>query len=470
MNIKITLLLIALMSVAACWESENMMDDNRKGGMLGRPGIMGQRGGEHDGAIWGGSDNQGHRRGPPRGGDNKGQRRGPPRGGRRSPPRGGSDNNQRRGPPRGGRRGPPRHAKNSWWKKTHNKDSMGGQLRGKMGPMFSKFKSFSKKCMQSYSADSKSDIKSCLHKLAMMKKKLWYKFHAANPIENMMRWHKRASNTPEKMKWAKAKSTKDYAPYKAYKAEYLKFKSMDSKLMDGATKAAMKKVKYLFKKSLQKKHLLTGYKLYQQQEKLWGDDKVGKCIRLRNQDFMKNLKPVWGISEEDRKAQRLELKAKLMEACRDVDSTMPFANGGCIEKLADNYSTLMSNFKDFLHERSDANVSKMADGLTNGYFIMQKCLTADFEKKAPTCKDYVKQELQLDDLQVENVIGEGEGLAKAVKIGVEWNKLGKGIGKIMDEDFWLNAPEDCGVASNLEKVDTLQAWKGDFDHELNREE
>jgi hypothetical protein len=159
-----------------------------------------------------------------------------------------------------------------------------------------------------------------------------------------------------------------------------------------------------------------------------------------------------------------------MEACRDVDSTMPFANGGCIEKLADNYSTLMSNFKDFLHERSDANVSKMADGLTNGYIIMQKCLTADFEKKAPTCKEYVKQELQLDDLQVGNVIGEGEGLAKAVKIGVEWNKLGKGIGKIMDEDFWLNAPEDCGVASNLEKVDTLQAWKGDFDQELNREE
>jgi hypothetical protein len=304
----------------------------------------------------------------------------------------------------------------------------------------------------------------------MMKKKLWYKFHAANPIENMMRWHKRASNAPEKMKWAKAKSTKDYAPYKAYKAEYLKFKSMDSKLMDGATKAAMKKVKSLFKKSLHKKHLLTGYKLYQQQEKFWGDDKVGKCIRLRKQDFMKNLKPVWGISEEDRKAQRYELKAKLMEACRDVDSTMPFANGGCIEKLADNYSTLMSNFKDFLHERSDANVSKMADGLTNGYIIMQKCLTADFEKKAPTCKDYVKQELQLDDLQVGNVIGEGEGLAKAVKIGVEWNRLGKGIGKIMDEDFWLNAPEDCGVAGNLEKVDTLQAWKGDFDQELNREE
>jgi hypothetical protein len=301
MNIKKTLLLIALMGVAACWESENMMEDNRKSGILERPGLMGQRGGEHDGAMWGGFDNQGQRigpprgvenqgqrRGPPRGGDNQGQRRGPPRGGRRGPPQGGSVNNQRRGPPRGGRRGPPRGGKNSWWKKTHNKDSMGGQLRDKMGPMVSKFKSFFKKCMQSSSADSKSQIKSCKHKLAMMKKKLWYKFHAANPKENMMRWHKRASNVPEKMKWAKAKSTKDYAPYKAYKAEYLKFKSMDSKLMNGPTKAAMKKVKSLFEKSLHKKHLLTGYKLYQQQEKFWGDDKVGKCIRLRKQDFMKN--------------------------------------------------------------------------------------------------------------------------------------------------------------------------------------
>ena len=445
MNIKITLLLVALMGVAACWESENMMDDNKRGGMLGRPGSMGQRGGEHDGAMRSGWENQGQ----------EGQKRG------------GSDDNERRAPPRGGRRAPPRGGNNPWWKKTHNKESMGGKLRGKMGPMVSKFKAFFKKCMQS---SSKSQMESCKHKLAMLKKKLWYKFHAANPKENMMRWHKKAIDTPEKMKWARAKSTKDYAPYKAYKAEYLKFKSMDSKLMDGQTIAAMKKVKSLFKKSLHKKHLLTGYKLFQQQEKIWGDDKVGKCIRLRKQDFMKNLKPVWGKSEEDRKAQREQFKAQLLEACKDVDPTMPFANGGCIEKLADNYSTLMSNFKDFLHDRSDANISKMADGLTNGYSIMKQCMTADFKKKSPTCKDYFKQELQLDDFQVENVLGEGEGLANAVKIGLGWNKLGKGINKIMDEDFWLNAPEDCGVAGNLEKVDTIQAWKAELDQELNKDE
>ena len=97
MNIKITLLLVALMGVAACWESENMMNDNKRGGMLGRPGSLGQRGGEHDDAMQGGQ-----RRGPPgMGGDNQGQQ-----GQRRGPPRGGSDNQgQRRGGKHSGKGG-----------------------------------------------------------------------------------------------------------------------------------------------------------------------------------------------------------------------------------------------------------------------------------------------------------------------------------------------------------------------------
>jgi len=38
----------------------------------------------------------------------------------------------------------------------------------------------------------------------------------------------------------------------------------------------------------------------------------------------------------------------------------------------------------------------------------------------------------------------------AIKIGYKWKKLSSTLEKLSDEDFWLMAPAECGVAKGID--------------------
>jgi len=292
---------------------------------------------------------------------------------------------------------------------------------------------------------------------------------AANPKENIMRWHNRSQSTPKDFKWAQENILKIPeldSEWQKYKTQYTQLQDIPLQSMDSATKAGFKQIKKLFKTSLKKQNLLSGFKLYKQQETLWSDDKNGKCIKLREKDWLENLKSATGLSTEDRKAARQKFKTLVQEACKDVEYDMPFANGGCMDKLADNYADLMGDFKQFLSNRDDPIVQKMATGILDGYETMTKCLEGEFEKKAPTCKEYIEKELNLKDTDVRKLLDQSDPLQKAVKIGVVWNRLGKVMHKVNDQDFWLNAPEDCKVSQGLEKAEVIKQFQDQFQDEV----
>merc|ERR1712232_842612 len=103
---------------------------------------------------------------------------------------------------------------------------------------------------------------------------------AANPKENIMRWHNRSQSTPKDFKWAQENILKIPeldSEWQKYKTQYTQLQDIPLQSMDSATKAGFKQIKKLFKTSLKKQNLLSGFKLYKQQETLWSDDKNGKC-------------------------------------------------------------------------------------------------------------------------------------------------------------------------------------------------
>ena len=75
-----------------------------------------------------------------------------------------------------------------------------------------------------------------------------------------------------------------------------------------------------------------------------------------------------------------------------------------------------------------------------------------FKQQAPTCKEYLEKELNVNDLHLlKNGIG---GVMNTLKMGMQWGQISNVMNKLMSEDLWINAPDDCGI-SLKEKVAPL---------------
>lgn len=89
-----------------------------------------------------------------------------------------------------------------------------------------------------------------------------------------------------------------------------------------------------------------------------------------------------------------------------------------------------------------------------------------FEKKSPTCKQYLEKEFKDESSSFEDDKSKDSAgvMSETVKIGFKWNKFGKAMKKLMDEDFWLNSPEDCGIhgSVNIKPVVEKIQNKSDF--------
>jgi len=297
----------------------------------------------------------------------------------------------------------------------------------------------------------------CGMKIKRLRRIIWKKYHEKNWKENIMRWNKKRNMNNPRFKWAQQNFQKpNFKPFQFYKKEWnQKYKGLKINEIDAAKKKRMMMFKRLMQKARAKANLLRGFVVYQKQRGVWERSNAGKCLTMRKKDFVLNLSPMWGVVNEERQKKHEEFKKDMAAACEGVNKALPFSNGGCMEQLTDHYAQFINSFKEFLHNKSEENIKKLKEGHFKALHILKtQCIGGlmSIEKKSPACKKYIVNEFGFNNNQ--QMEDQQEVVEKpwkaAIKIVHKVNKFKKIVQKLTDEDFWLNAPEDCGVSKDVD--------------------
>lgn len=164
---------------------------------------------------------------------------------------------------------------------------------------------------------------------------------------------------------------------------------------------------------------------------------------------------------------------KVWDDCKEIsDPKMPFANGGCFEQIQDQLSESLDGvieiFKGDMN-RTNEKLDQIMEVVKNASQTLQeKCFEFIKDEKNQTCREYFKEELHGADVKRVNN-GEGtfnradgpKGL-NGLSIAFEWSKMKDVMGEMMDEKFWLNAPDDCGIKNPKEAVEAAVGMKQEF--------
>jgi len=346
-----------------------------------------------------------------------------------------------RGPHRGGFL-----TKKFWWNRSKNKHTPAGKFRRQHKRIAQRLMKYWKKCV------AKHKKCFCKRHIIQKKKAIWNKFHKKHWRENLMRWNRMKHRNHKK--WQMAKNNfehpQDFKPMEALKAKLINLKKEVNKSSDD--KQEIIRLKKAIVGSDKDQFLGQDFEMYKKQADLWYKSDAGSCVSLYAKDYFNNLSKFWGISEDQRTKNREEIKGKIELACKNVEQYQPFANGGCMIQLANQYHELIAVFKEFLHNKSDGDTQKrMIDGVVNGFNIIKKECFEKLHNKHENCGDYVRKELDLEE-DTEEKLKNANAFVKAIKIGFKWNKLGRSIKKLSDEGFWLNSPDECDVVKQADET------------------
>jgi len=334
-----------------------------------------------------------------------------------------------------------------WWKNVlKSKESRANKFMKRKSKLFKKLKKQWYKCMQK----TKDNMKKCSTSILVKKAKFWKKHHNKFWRENLMRWKaiEIAQKTVVKFTDAKDSVEKDgYKSAKYYKDQINeKLQNFKEKAMNEIEKDEILSIKKKMKDALKLENMADDLKVYEKQKSDWENSNAGKCLKLRAKSFLLNLGSLAG--KEVSKQDEGNFKKEVDYSCQKVPVHLPFSNGGCLDKLELNYKGQTMGFSNFLKNKSGDNARLMINGLNNAQLIiLENCIKPLIENSFIQCKEYIEKKLYLGELL--KVADLDNSTQLALNIAMQWNNFGNAMKTLVDENFWLNAPRECGIGKDL---------------------
>lgn len=219
-------------------------------------------------------------------------------------------------------------------------------------------------------------------------------------------------------------------------------------------KQTKKRLNKEFKKSHKDLRLVNDFIVYKNQLQDWEESANGNCLRARLNHLKSN--PLNWLTESNE--QKSENEAAIKAACKNVENKfLPFANGSCFDQLDEIFEQTLGCIKDLttIITNTTETIQCVKDSITKGIDIITgQCQNPMFGEHAPTCKEYLEKELNVKDLEILKKEVNGN-VQNTFTMAMKWNQMGKVMGKLMNQDIWINAPDDCGVQIKKDQEEKL---------------
>jgi hypothetical protein len=213
-----------------------------------------------------------------------------------------------------------------------------------------------------------------------------------------------------------------------------------------------------------RQRLVDQYKTWQSQKSSWDESPIAKCLESRKAKFADSLMPGLLVGEVEQKAQHDTDMQGVWDECEKIgNKSLPFAKGGCFDKLAENFNGLSISFAKLWNpSKIGTKWDSFLDTLHKSFgTIENECVNAPVKNQ--TCQEYFKEELK--DSKIEEMKN-NEGVT-SMAVAFKWNGFKDTMKKLMDKDFWLNAPEDCGITSEQQAAGLAEDMENEYENVKN---
>jgi hypothetical protein len=327
-----------------------------------------------------------------------------------------------------------------WWEHHSHNHSIASGFKAKRQELESQLKSLMSDC----TADkSKSD--ECHSNNKTLKGESLKKFWESNPKANMLRWEHKTEefiNTVEGMSKKLAKSDA--------RLSYLRDKLAPLITQASPNTSTARKIQTLRRAVSMmeaRQRLIDQYNTFKSQKSAWDTSPIAKCLESRKAKFADSLMPGLLQTEPESIARHNTDMESVWDECEKIaNKSLPFAKGGCFDKLAENFNGLSAKFGKLWNPAKegtkwDSFLNTLESSIGT---IENECVNG--REKNQTCQEYFKEELK--DSKIEEMKSNDGHTSMAVAF--KWNGFKDVMKKLMDKEFWLNAPEDCGVVSEVQ--------------------
>lgn len=213
-------------------------------------------------------------------------------------------------------------------------------------------------------------------------------------------------------------------------------------------------------------NIIKGYKLYQKQQNAWKNSPMAKCLAHRKREFADNVIGFFGMTEQQRKEKHQKEMKEVWNTCSEVtNKALPFANGACFDKIGDILSSVFTDLSNFMTNGTPQSLKHLMDSAQKSFLILRKeCINIHAKDMTKTCQDYFREELKDANITEKDIAKAGNNALTKLNIGFQWNKLKNVMSQLMDEHFWLNAPDDCGVKGQAGAIAMTKRVKNTWGH------
>jgi hypothetical protein len=344
-----------------------------------------------------------------------------------------------------------------WWEHHSHKNSIASGFKAKRQELESQLKSLMSDCK----ADAtKSDECRFINKTLNGEK--LKKFWESNPHANMLRWEHK---TEEFIKKVEGMSKNLAASDK--RLEFLRTKLaplLTQANPDTSTLRQVKNLRRAVSMMEARQRLVDQYKTWQSQKSSWDASPIAKCFESRKAKFADSLMPGLLLGDLEQKAQHDFDMQGVWDECEKIgNKSLPFAKGGCFDKLADNYNFLTRSFDKLSNPNGTAteNIIFFIAFEASILIIENECFNT--QENNQTCHEYFKEALRhlvIEDMK--NQIG-----IPSMSVELKWWEFQDTFKVLMDKEFWLNAPEDCWITSEHQAVGLADGMEKQYENVQN---
>lgn len=228
---------------------------------------------------------------------------------------------------------------------------------------------------------------------------------------------------------------------------YLKFENQGNGYgsnVEGSNNLKKEKLFYNYIVSKYEEKLMQSLVNFRQQYWKWHISVIGHCLLFRNRSYSYHLYDKKNIvnvaTKEVQEKQYTEMKA----TCDKItDKNLLFSNGNCLDRLTNLVKEKLPLFNQVLTGSDESSIKSLYDASYEGFEIIKNDCTREIDF---SCKEYITDGLQEFGILEVDTLREDQNMSKEKITAVyKFNKLKKMIGNLLDEKFWLNAPDRCGI-------------------------
>jgi len=336
------------------------------------------------------------------------------------------------------------------WEEHHSsKNSVSSVFKAKRKELETELMSLIRDCKTEGATKNSTEMDECNYSNHTLKGERLNRFWEANPKANMLRWEHKTEEFISKVQ-----GFTENIDASNKRLSFLREKlgpMMTNSHPSMKDQHMMKNLRRGIAMMEARQRLVDQYKTWQTQKSKWDNSDIAKCLESRKRKFTDSLLPgVFGSDAEQATAHTQGMSEVWKECEKITNKNLPFANGGCFDKLAESISELSLGFgKLFTSNEGTLGLPSWLEKLQGAIGIVQNQCISPTDKNQ-TCQEYFKSELEDSDIEeMKNSDGQ-----TSMSVAFKFNGFKDVMKKLMDKEFWLNAPEDCGVQGD-EQVNGL---------------